>query len=289
MRTTLSSPRSRITGRGYVGLLILLAAFVSWQYLHLSPGDLWPSSAGVELGARFLARAISPALTYESEAPPWTSPLIWKALAAAHDTILFAAAAMSGALIGGAILAFIGSSAWWAADPAAQMRPLARVTSFSVYGCTRLLIAFLRSIHELLWAVLLLAAFGRGQLTAVMALMIPYTGVLAKVFSEMIDEAPRDAAIALREAGASPLQVFFFGLVPRALPDITTYAFYRFECAVRSSAILGFFGFPTLGYYISASFENLYFGEVWTYLYVLFALVALLDWWSGAIRRRFVA
>ena len=40
-----------------------------------------------------------------------------------------------------------------------------------------------------------------------------------------------------------------------------------------STCTVGFFGFPTLGYYISASFENLHYGEVWTYLYTLFALV----------------
>jgi phosphonate transport system permease protein len=93
----------------------------------------------------------------------------------------------------------------------------------------------------------------------------------------------------MRDAGASPLQVFFVALVPRALPDMLAYAFYRFECALRSSAVLGFFGFPTLGYYIAASFENLVYGEVWTYLYALFILVATADWWSGALRRRFVA
>jgi phosphonate transport system permease protein len=105
----------------------------------------------------------------------------------------------------------------------------------------------------------------------------------------MIDEAPRDAAGAMRDAGASPLQVFFVGLVPRALPDMSAYAFYRFECALRSSAVLGFFGFPTLGYYIAASFENSLYGEVWTYLYALFILIAAADWWSGSLRRRFVA
>jgi len=128
-----------------------------------------------------------------------------------------------------------------------------------IYGTLRALIAFMRSIHELLWAVLFLAAMGMSPLSAVIAIAIPYTGTLAKVFSEMLDEAPRGAAEALRAAGASSAQVFLFGLLPRALPDICAYTFYRFECALRSSAVLGFFGYPTLGFYISASFENLYY------------------------------
>ena len=83
------------------------------------------------------------------------------------------------------------------------------------------------------------------------------------------------------------MQVFFFGLLPSAMPQLTAYTFYRFECALRSSAVLGFFGFPTLGFFIAASFENLYLGEVWTYLYTLIILVTAADIWSAAMRKRF--
>ena len=147
----------------------------------------------------------------------------------------------------------------------------------------------MRSIHELLWAVMFLAALGASDLTAVIAIAIPFAGTFAKVFSELLDEAPRDSAAALRAGGASSVQVIIFGVLPRAQSDMTAYAFYRFECALRSSAILGFFGYPTLGYYIAASFENLHYGEVWTYLYALFLLIAAADWWSGSFRRSFAA
>jgi phosphonate transport system permease protein len=147
----------------------------------------------------------------------------------------------------------------------------------------------MRSVHELLWAVLFLAAFGLNSFGAVIAIAIPYGGTLAKIFSELLEEAPRESARALAQLGASPAQRFAFGLAPRALPDMCAYAFYRFECAVRSSAVLGFFGFPTLGYSIAQAFENLHYREVWTYLYALIALVLLLELWSASLRRRFVA
>ena len=130
---------------------------------------------------------------------------------------------------------------------------------------------------------------GLTPLAAVVAIAIPYAGVFAKVFSEMLDEAPRDTAAALRDAGASPLRAFLFGLVPRALPDMTGYAFYRFECALRSAAVLGFFGIPTLGLYVQLSFANAHYREVWSYLYAMFALVVTVDGWSGAVCRRMVA
>jgi phosphonate transport system permease protein len=280
-----------VRGRPAVLTLILLAGIGSIWFLSQQPGELRLTRGGMAAAWSFLSRALTPALNYESDVPPGTVPLIWKAVSAAKATVTFAAAALSLAVVGGIVLAFLASSAWWTGETVRAASPrawAARAAGPIVYGVTRVLIAILRSIHELLWAVLLLAAFGLGHLTAVLAIAIPYSAILAKVFSEMIDEVPREPARALRDAGASPVQSFLFGLLPRAFPDMAAYAFYRFECGLRSSAILGFFGFPTLGYYISASFDNLLYGEVWTYLYVMFALVAAVDWWSGALRRRFV-
>jgi len=286
-------PRSLSSPRVVVLVAIAVAGLGAAGALHLDLCQLLPGPGGIEVAKDFFSRALSPAWTYESGAViEGAAPLPLKALAAARQTVIFAAAAMSLAILIGLPLGFIASAAWWEQDPVlgeAGGRWRRSFVATGLHGGSRIFIALMRSIHELLWAVLFLAAFGLSHLSAVVAIAIPFGGTLAKVFSEMIDEAPRDSAEALRGVGASQIQVFLFGLLPRALPDFGAYTFYRFECALRSSAILGFFGFPTLGYYIAASFENLYYGEVWTYLYTLFLLVALTDWWSGALRRRLVA
>jgi phosphonate transport system permease protein len=275
--------RFPLGARAGVLLAITCAGAAAYAALGLSPGQLMPQRGGLEIVRRFFARALTPALTYESSfVPEGTAPLAVKVGGAALKTVAFAAAAMSLALVIGLALALPASSAWWEGE---RRSPFAVV----LWGATRALIGFMRSIHELLWAVLLLAAFGLTPFAGVLAIAIPYGGTLAKIFSEMIDEAPRASGFALRAAGSSPSQVFFFGLLPRALPDMGAYAFYRFECAVRTSAVLGFFGFETLGYFIRASFDNVHYGETWTYLYALLLLVIAIDAWSGALRRRFVA
>lgn len=296
-----AAPRRRSGGRrGLVLVSIAVAGLLAGLELGLDPRDLVPGEGGLTIAGELFSSAFRPALTYQAtDLPANIQPLPVKALEAARVTVILAAAAISLSVIAGLILGFLASTAWWAGDaiPLSSLgdaevgatKGLARrAVRPAIYGGARILIAFMRSIHELLWAVLLLAALGLSQLTAVIAIAIPYAGTLAKVFSEILDEAPRDSALALRAAGASPAAVFLFGLLPRALPDMAAYAFYRFECALRSSAVLGFFGYPTLGYYIAASFENLYYREVWTYLYTLFLLVAVADWWSGALRRRLV-
>jgi phosphonate transport system permease protein len=276
----LRRPGSLAAG-GWVLAFLLAAALVSALNLGLFQHGFWPTAGGWQLAGEFFSQAWRPSLRFMGENSPqgaWDLPL--QALTGAAYTVVFAAAAMSLALVGGLVLGFFGSSMWWDLPDRSGARIGPAVTAL-----TRTLMTIMRSIHELVWAVLLLAALGMGELVAVIAIAIPYAGTLGKIFSEMLDETSGDGASALRLSGAPVGSWYALGLLPGALPDMLGYAFYRFECALRSSAVLGFFGFPTLGYFISASFENLYFAEVWSYLYVLMALILFVDWWSGRLRK----
>ena len=280
--------------RGGVLLGILALGIWAFATLDLTWRQIVPGLDDFRQIGRFLSYAFRPALVTPAEdAVTGAPPLLVEALDAARLTAIFAISAMSVSLVVGVVLGFLGSTAWWAGDPAGARSPLVRwlrrTVAPAVYGTTRVVITLMRSVHELIWAVLFLAALGLNNLSAVIAIAIPYGGTLAKIFSEMIDESPRDASEALRAAGAGPVQVFVFGLLPRALPDMAAYALYRLECALRSSAILGFFGWPTLGYHVKQQWEVADYAEVWTFLYALLALVLVVEWWSGGLRRRFVA
>jgi phosphonate transport system permease protein len=272
-------------------LAILAGALLSWLCLGLSLEDLVPREGGRSILTLFIEGALNPALDYEAASvPEGTPPLLAKVADAALNTLLFAIAGMSLALVFGLVLGFLGSSSWWATDGAHSplgRGPLRRLMPF-LYASVRALIALMRSVHELLWAILFLAAFGLNNFSAVIAIAIPYGGTLAKVFSELLDECPRESARNLRAIGAGPIQVFLWGFLPRAIGDMSAYSFYRFECAVRSSAILGFFGYPTLGYFLRLSAENLHYREVWTYLYALIMIVLVLELWSARLRVRMV-
>lgn len=275
-------------------LNLALAGVIAALLLDLSPTDLVPSSGGIATAGKFFSRALSPALESEGRfVPADAAPLLTVALHATWVTLLTGAAAMSLSLVLGVLLGFAASSAWWSSPGivggTGVLGFLRRSIAPMLCGLSRLLIIAMRSVHELMWAVLFLAAIGLNNLAAVIAIAIPYGGTLAKMFSELVDEAPRESAHSLRGLGASGLQTYCFALLPRALPDLIAYTFYRFECVLRSSAVLGFFGFPTLGLYIRQSFSATNYGEVWTFLYALLALVILSDAWSGAIRKRVLA
>lgn len=150
----------------------------------------------------------------------------------------------------------------------------------------RALLAVPRAIHEMIWGLFLVNILGLDPLVAVLAIALPFGAITSKVFGEIFDETPRAAYEALRAAGASELAAFVYGILPQALPDLLSYSFYRFECAIRAAALLGLIGAGGLGYQILLSLQSLQYAQIWTFLYALLLLGGLADGWSSFLRRR---
>lgn len=147
------------------------------------------------------------------------------------------------------------------------------------YRAVRVFCAFIRAIHELFWALIFLQFFGLHPLTGVLAIAIPYAGIFAKVYSEILDETDPTPERVL-PAGVRSMSAFLYARIPDALPHLITYTSYRLECGLRSSAVLGFVGLPTLGYYLESSFSQGYYSEVGALLLVFYVLIATLRLWA---------
>jgi len=142
-----------------------------------------------------------------------------------------------------------------------------------------------RAIHELIWGLLLLNILGLDPVVAVLAIALPFGASVAKVFSEILDETPTDPLYALLNAGISPPKAWLYGFLPLALPNLLSYTFYRFECSLRSAAVLGVIGAGGLGYELLLSLQSLRYDELWTGFYGLLLLNGLVDSWSATLRR----
>jgi phosphonate transport system permease protein len=143
----------------------------------------------------------------------------------------------------------------------------------------------LRSVPEIVWALLLVRALGLGPAAAVLAIAINYGGMLGKVYHEIFESVDGLPTRAILEAGSGRLSAFFYGTFPLALPEFVSYSIYRWECAVRASAVMGFVGAGGLGQQLELSMRMLSGGEVSTILLVFFTLVLVADGLSAAMRR----
>jgi phosphonate transport system permease protein len=201
------------------------------------------------------------------------------AIEASWKTLSFAAAGITLAIAIGLPLGIVASGSLAST----------RGGKYSAVALVRFVLAFFRSIHELVWAWLFVVAFGLSPFAGIIALAIPYGGILGRIYAEFLNDVPQDPLQALRTAGASEYKVMLYGRLPMAMPDMLSYTFYRFECGIRSAAILSFVGITGLGYQMQLSLADLYFDQVWTLLFFLVVLIIMVDTWSTRVRRSMTA
>lgn len=168
---------------------------------------------------------------------------------------------------------------------------LAAVASLSVSGLggrmgrgpallrqlARLLAMLLRSVPELVWALVFVRVVGLGPTAGVLAIALSYGGMLGKVYADILESGDRAPAQALLGNGSGRLQAFAYALLPANAAELASYTVYRWECAIRSSVILGFVGAGGLGQRLDESMKMFAGGEVATLLLVFMTLVALAD------------
>lgn len=254
------------------GIVLLAILVVSWR---VAGGDLAalgaPQARDALLG---LARGFLPPAHDRAFLTSLAGPLL--------DTVAIAVAGLGLALV----LAL--PIAWLAVAPrvvAAPGRRPAR-SRVALWAAARGLLNLMRSVPEVIWALVLVRALGLGPAAGVAAIGIAYAGVLGKVLAEIVESAPREPAAALAAAGATPLRAFVHGTLPGVFPLATSYVLYRLDCALRASAVLGLVGAGGIGVQLELALKMLAYDEVAAMICALLAVVAAVDVLSALVRGR---
>ncbi|WP_305606853.1 ABC transporter permease [Rhodoferax sp.] len=154
-----------------------------------------------------------------------------------------------------------------------------------VRQAVRWLLMLLRSVPELIWALIFVRVVGLGPTSGVLAIALTYAGMLGKVYADILESSDTQPCQNLLRNGSGRLQAFCYGLLPQSATELTSYTVYRWECAIRSSAVLGFVGAGGLGQQMDASMKMFNGSEVATMLLVFMALVWLADQASSLLRK----
>lgn len=259
-------------------LLTLLALALLWPGLSLSELDLTalfrPDNASVMGG--FLAGFWPPAHDASFLQLLWQATLETLAIATA-GMCLALLIAMPCALLASRALSLSalprgGRPTWWA-----------QALRWPVRG----LLIVLRSVPEIVWALLFVRAVGLGPTAGVLAIAITYSGMLGKVYAEIFESVDPRPTRALLGAGSGRLAAFAYGVLPNAASEMLSYTVYRWECAVRASVVMGFVGAGGLGQQIDLSLRMFAGGEVASMLLTFLMLVLLADRLSRLLRERY--
>ncbi len=152
----------------------------------------------------------------------------------------------------------------------------------------RLILNFLRSIPELVWAALMVMAAGLGPFAGTLALAFHTTGVIGRLVAETLENTRPEPAQALRQSGARPAVAFLYGTMPEVVPQFVAYTLYRWEINIRMAAILGVVGAGGLGQLLYVSLSLFQQQQAFTVILAMLLLVTLVDAGSAWLRRRLV-
>jgi phosphonate transport system permease protein len=253
---------------GLFALVLLAPALVVTEFkpwVFFSPDNL-------KVTTRFLGDFFPPKI--ESE-------FLWLILRETWRTVAIATAGIALALFIAIPLTMLSTSALSISALPGRMDRLPMIFRQAM----RWLLILLRSVPELIWALVFVRVVGLGPTAGVLAIALTYGGMLGKVYGEILESGDSQVTNALLRNGAGRLQAFVYGLLPQSAAELTSYTVYRWECAIRSSAVLGFVGAGGLGQQMDNSMKMFNGSEVSTILIMFVLLVWLADFASAWLRK----
>ncbi|MCK9870567.1 phosphonate ABC transporter, permease protein PhnE [Nocardiopsis dassonvillei] len=158
-----------------------------------------------------------------------------------------------------------------------------------VYLAARFVLNVLRSVPELIFALMFVSAVGLGPFAGILAITLGSVGTIAKVYAEAIESVAPGPVTALRAAGASSGQVITFGMLPQAAPMLTSYTLLLFEGNVRGATILGLVGAGGIGLELTTALRLYDFGHLCAIVIGIVLLVTVIDRLSALVRARLTA
>ena len=248
--------------RACIALALALAAAVVWSFAYLAVDyRQLVSVESLGLMAKFVREFFPPDLS-----PAFVAKAAWGAV----ETFAVAAIGTLLAVFGGALLAL----------------PAAGRFGISAALAARLMLNFLRSVPELVWAALMVIAAGLGPFAGTLALALHTTGVLGRLYAESLENAPGAPERAIRDAGGGRVAAFFYATLPLVTAQGVAYALYRLEMNIRMAAVLGFVGAGGLGQLLYFHLSIFQQPQAATLLLAMFVLVFAVDSLSAFVRGR---
>lgn len=251
-------------------LALLLAVALVLSLLALDPPEGLLDRGGWRVAGQMLASLLRPDLSPAFLAQVAEASLLTLAYAVAGMSVALAVGLPGAVLVSGTL----------------TPRTLTRLP---LVGGSRGVFAVLRAPHELVWGLLFVQVFGFHPLAGILAIGLPYGAIIARVLGERLQDVPEGPLAALRSAGASPAQLLCYGRLPIALPDMIGYLMYRFECAVRVSAVLSIIGLGGIGQQLEIVLYDLRYEGMWPLLAALVLIITGIDWLSARLRQRVAA
>ncbi|WP_160680854.1 phosphonate ABC transporter, permease protein PhnE [Clostridium sp. C8-1-8] len=151
---------------------------------------------------------------------------------------------------------------------------------------SRIILNLIRTIPDLLFAAIFVAAFGLGPLAGIFALSFFSLGLVAKLLYESIEGIDDGPMEALTACGGNTLQIINFSVIPQIMPQFISYVLYTFEINVRAAAVLGLVGAGGIGLQLDSTLGLFKYNQTCTIIIATLIMVVIIDNISIRIREK---
>ncbi|NUL44408.1 phosphonate ABC transporter, permease protein PhnE [Cellulosimicrobium funkei] len=155
-----------------------------------------------------------------------------------------------------------------------------------LYYPTRWIMNVIRSLPDLVFALMFVSAVGLGPFAGILAMTIGSIGSIGKIFAEAMEAVDRGPVTAMQAVGASRRQIVQFAVLPQAAPNLVSYTLLLFEGNVRGATILGMVGAGGIGLELTTAMKMYDYGHLSAIVICIIVLVTIIDQASAIIRRR---
>jgi phosphonate transport system permease protein len=146
-----------------------------------------------------------------------------------------------------------------------------------------------RTVPDIVFALIFVAAFGLGALPGVMAIALHTAGTLGKLFAEVVENIDMGPVEGVASTGGSWFSQVRFAAVPQILSNFASYTLLRFEINVRGATVIGFVGAGGIGMDLIVAIRKFFYSDVSAILLMIIVAVMLIDTISARVRHRLLA
>lgn len=164
----------------------------------------------------------------------------------------------------------------------------ASIFTLVIYFLTRTILNIVRSIEPLIWTVIAVVVVGLGPFPGILALSLHTIASLGKLYSESIESIEPGPIEAIHATGANWVQTVIYAVIPQIVPPFVSFTIYRWDINVRMSTVIGLVGGGGIGFLLIQWIRLLDYRAAGIAVWFIAITVAMLDYISSEIRRRFV-
>jgi len=154
------------------------------------------------------------------------------------------------------------------------------------YNIFRIFLNLLRTVPEIILAVIFVAVVGLGAMSGMLALFVFAIGILVKLISETVEAINPGPVEAIRASGGNTLQVIRYAVFPQIITQFFSYTLYVLEINIKASVVLGFVGAGGIGLILKQQLNMFNYGNVSTIILMTFVAISLIDLLSNLLRER---